>query len=79
MEERFRKKLTMWKQQYISKEGRLILIRNTLSSLSIYYVFVLDLEDSEIKVGTNSKGLSLGRRDLREKTSFSEAGYCLFK
>ena len=38
IEERFRKRLTSWKRQYISKGGRLTLIRSTLSSLPIYFL-----------------------------------------
>ena len=38
IEERFRKRLASWKRQYISKGGRLTLIRNTLASLSIYFL-----------------------------------------
>ena len=38
VEERFRKRLAMWKRQYISKGGRLTLIRSTLSSLPIYFM-----------------------------------------
>ena len=38
MEERFRKRLSSWKRQYISKGGRLTLIRSTLSSLPIYFL-----------------------------------------
>ena len=36
VEERFRKKLALWKRQYISKGGRLTLIRSTLTNLPIY-------------------------------------------
>ena len=36
IEERFWKKLALWKRQYISKRGRLTLLRSTLSSLPIY-------------------------------------------
>ena len=36
IEERFRKKLALWKRQYISKGGRLTLIKSTLSNLPIY-------------------------------------------
>ena len=36
VEERFKKKLAIWKKQYISKGGRLTLIRSTLSNLPIY-------------------------------------------
>ena len=38
IEERFRKRLASWKRQYISKGGRLTLIRSTLSSLPIYFL-----------------------------------------
>ena len=38
VEERFRKRLTIWKRQHISKGGRLTLIRSTLSSLPVYFM-----------------------------------------
>ena len=38
IEERFRKRLASWKRQYISKGGKLTLIRSTLSSLPIYFL-----------------------------------------
>ncbi|RVW88908.1 hypothetical protein CK203_045051 [Vitis vinifera] len=38
VEERFRKRLAMWKRQYISKGGRLTLIWSTLSSLPVYFM-----------------------------------------
>ncbi|RVW59638.1 hypothetical protein CK203_103273 [Vitis vinifera] len=38
VEERFRKRLAMWKRQYISKGGRLTLIRITLASMPIYFM-----------------------------------------
>ena len=38
VEERFQKRLAMWKRQYISKGGRLTLIRSTLSSMPIYFM-----------------------------------------
>ena len=43
VEKRFRKRLAMWKRQYISKEGRLTLIQSTLASLPIYFVSVFSL------------------------------------
>ena len=36
VKKRFRKKLTLQKRQYISKGGRLTLIKSTLSNLPIY-------------------------------------------
>ena len=38
MKERFNKRLVMWKRQYISKEGRLMLIRSKVASLLIYFM-----------------------------------------
>ena len=38
IEERYRKRLAAWKTQYISKGGRITLIRSTLSNLPIYYL-----------------------------------------
>ena len=38
IEERFRKRLASWKRQYISKGGRLTLIKSTLSGLPIYFL-----------------------------------------
>ena len=43
IEEIFRKRLTMWKCQYISKGGRITLIRSTLSNLSIYFMSIFHL------------------------------------
>ena len=41
VEERFRKTLELWKRQYISKGGRLTLIKSTLSNLPIYTMSLL--------------------------------------
>ena len=43
IEERLRKRLAMWKRQYIFKGGRTALIRSTLSNLPIYLMFVFQL------------------------------------
>ena len=43
IKERFRKRLAMWKRQYISKEGRVTLIQSTLSNLSIYFMSIFQL------------------------------------
>ena len=36
MEERMRRKLALWKRQYISKGGRITLIKSTLANMTIY-------------------------------------------
>ena len=43
VDERFRKRLAIWKRQYISKRGRITLIRSTLASRPIYFMFVLSI------------------------------------
>ena len=43
VEERFRKKLAIWKRQYISKGRRLTLIKSTLSNLPIYIMSLSQL------------------------------------
>ena len=43
VEERFRKKLALLKRQYISKDGRITLIKSTLSSLPLYLISILPL------------------------------------
>ena len=40
IEERFRRRLATWKRQYISKGGRVTLIRSTLSNLPIYFMLL---------------------------------------
>ena len=41
VEKRFRKRLAIWKRQFISKGGRITLIRSTLSSMPIYLMSLL--------------------------------------
>ena len=43
LEVRFRKRLAMWKRQYISKGERITLIRSTLSNLLIYFMSIFQL------------------------------------
>ena len=43
VEERFRKRLAKWKRQFISKGGRMTLIRSTLSSMPIYLMSLLQI------------------------------------
>ena len=66
VEERFHKRLVLWKIQYISKGGKLTLIRSTLSNFAnLLFVSFPDAKDCVVKVGKNPKGLPMGRRDLR--------------
>ena len=46
VKERFRRRLAMWKRQYLSKGGRATLIRSTLSNLPFYLMSLLCLPSS---------------------------------
>ena len=45
VEEKFGKRLAMWKRQYISKGGSVTLIKSTLSSLPIYLCLYFKFQD----------------------------------
>ncbi|KAF3650120.1 3-hydroxyisobutyryl-CoA hydrolase-like protein 4, mitochondrial [Capsicum annuum] len=53
------KNVTMW-NRYLSKDGKEVLIKNTLSSIPAYSVFVSCSSFDLWKVGKDSKGFSLG-------------------
>ncbi|KAJ9708599.1 hypothetical protein PVL29_000569 [Vitis rotundifolia] len=38
IEERFKRKLVVWKKHYLSKGGRLVLLKSTLSNFPIYFM-----------------------------------------
>ena len=40
VEERARRRLALWKRQYISKGGRITLIKSTLASMPIYQISI---------------------------------------
>ncbi|RVW81102.1 putative ribonuclease H protein [Vitis vinifera] len=46
VEERLRKRLSIWKRQYISKGGRMTLIRSTLSNMPIYCMSLFQMPRS---------------------------------
>ena len=46
VEERFRRRLAIWKRQFISKGGRATLIRSMLSNLPIYFTSLMRMPNS---------------------------------
>ena len=46
VDERYHKRLSLWKRNYLSKGGRLILIGSTLSSLLIYFMPLFHLPNT---------------------------------
>ena len=49
VEERMRKRLALWKRNYISKGGRVTLIKSTLASLPLYQMSLIRMSTSVIK------------------------------
>ena len=68
IEERFHKRLAMWKRQYISKGGRITMIRSTLSNLPIYYMSILHLPGVvRVRLEQIQRDFLLGGRALEKK------------
>ena len=49
VEERMRRRLAQWKRQYISKGGRITLIKSTLASIPIYLLSLICIPKSVAK------------------------------
>ena len=73
VEEHFQKRLALWKKQNLSKNGRHTLIKNILSSLPIYFMFLLsNPKEGSCETKKDSKGFSLGREGFDLQASFAE-------
>ena len=73
VEERFRKRLSLWKRQYLSKGGRLTLIKSTISSLPIYFMSLFVIPQKMCtRLEKIQRDFLWGRWRLREKDSLSE-------
>ena len=59
VEERFRKRLSLWKRQYLSKGGHLTLLKSTLSSLPTYFLSLFVIP-KRVCARLESKGISYG-------------------
>ena len=68
VEERLRRRLAFWKRQYISKGGRLTLIRSALSNMSIYYMSILCMPISiRLRLEQIQRDFLWGERALERK------------
>ena len=61
VEERMRRRLVRWKRQYLSKGGRITLIKSTLASIPIYRMSIFRMPKSVAKRLEITKRFSLGR------------------
>ena len=73
VEERFRKRLFLWKRQYLSKWGRLTLIKSTLLSLPTYFMslFVIPWKVCA-RIEKIQRDFLWGGCALEKKTSFGD-------
>ncbi|RVW89589.1 hypothetical protein CK203_036424 [Vitis vinifera] len=59
VEERFRKRLSLWKRQYLSKGGHLTLLKSTLSSLPTYFLSLFVIPKRVICAAKKDGGLGI--------------------
>ena len=76
IEERFRRRLAARKRQYISKGGRVTLIRSTLSSLPIYFMSLFRIPSLVCKRLEKVKWDFLWGGG---KATSGKVGHCLYK
>ncbi|RVW75215.1 hypothetical protein CK203_061763 [Vitis vinifera] len=67
VEDRFRKRLGMWKRQYLSKEEDDFNSKHVIESTNLSYVFVVFTKCSQTETGKDSKGFPLGGGNLERK------------
>ncbi|RVW23874.1 hypothetical protein CK203_094655 [Vitis vinifera] len=61
VEEKVRRRLTRWKRQYISKGGRITLIRSTLASMPIYHMSLFQMPKARLKEASALEQSLLGK------------------
>ena len=80
VEERFRKKLAFWKRRYISKGGRLTLLRSTLSNLPIYIMSLFRMPKGvKARLEKIQRDFLLGWWYFEEENPPNQLEHCLFK
>ena len=80
VEEKFRKKLAWWKSHYISKGGRLTLIRSTLSNIPTHLTSLFRLPRSiKFRLEKIQEGFPLGRRKFVKETASDQLEYRLWE
>ena len=65
VEERMRRRLALWKRQYLSKGGRITLIKSTLANIPIYQCPSLECPSQWLKGLKNCKEIFFGEGEAR--------------
>ncbi|RVX17793.1 hypothetical protein CK203_004242 [Vitis vinifera] len=74
VEERMRRRLALWKRQYISKGGRITLIKSTLASIPIYQLTLFRMPKLVARRLENTKRLFLGRGENGKENPPNQLG-----
>ncbi|RVW95793.1 hypothetical protein CK203_025699 [Vitis vinifera] len=67
VEERMRRRLTLWKRQYLSKGGRITLIKSTLASIPLYQMSIHLVKWEAVCADKEKGGLGLRKITLLNK------------
>ena len=77
---KIQKYLALWKRLYISKGGRLTLIRSMLSHMPIYLLSLLHIPRVvRLRLEKIQKGFSLGRRGFGEEDAPCKLEHSLYR
>ncbi|RVW59254.1 LINE-1 reverse transcriptase-like [Vitis vinifera] len=74
VEARMRRRLALWKRQYLSKGGRITLIKSTLASMPIYQLSLFRMPKLVVKSLKSFKGTFFGRGKFGKKDSSYQLG-----
>lgn len=79
MTERFKKKLSGWKRGYLSKGGKLTLIKSTLQNLPIYFMSFFKISSLTSERSEKKQRNFVGRLRRRAENSLGKLGDSSFK
>ena len=75
VEEKVRRRLALWKRQYISKGGRITLIKSTMASMTVYQMSLFRLPKSVAEEARKiAKRFFVGRRKSGKESSPCQLG-----
>ncbi|RVX01805.1 hypothetical protein CK203_024318 [Vitis vinifera] len=78
VEARMRRRLALWKRQYLSKGGRITLIKSTLASMPIYQLSLFRMPKLIVKRLESFKGIFFGRGKFGKKDASYQLGGGVF-
>ena len=72
VEERFWRRLAMWKRQYLSKGGRLTLVKHFVQFANLLYVSFCHPKEGSCQIGKDLKEVFVGIRGFGSKVALGE-------